>query len=120
MIPQVLWLALLFQPSPEPLFAAIRQVESAQNCSAVGDGGRSLGCYQISQAYWADACDYAGYDWPYQWVWLPPKAEQVMRWYWARYGAETDEQRARVHNGGPRGGRRHCTIGYWKLVKKEM
>ena len=40
--------------------------------------------------------------------------------YWARYGATTDEQRARSHNGGPRGPQRASTLGYWASVKKYL
>ena len=37
------------------LLDAVGQVESGGNPHAVGDGGRSLGPYQITSAYWADA-----------------------------------------------------------------
>lgn len=38
-----------------PKLAAI---ESSGNPSAVGDGGKSLGMYQISKAAWTDACNW--------------------------------------------------------------
>ena len=82
MIPQLLWLALLFQPSPDPLLAAIRQVESGNQLWVIGDGGESVGCYQIGRAYWQDGCEYAGVNWPYAWALLPPRA--LGSFFWRR------------------------------------
>lgn len=86
-----------------------------------GDGGRSIGPFQIQRGYWADArvagryedCRRADY------------ARGVMVAYWRRYCpaamADGDVQTlARVHNGGPAGSRRKTTIGYWMKVKKVM
>ena len=87
---------------PNPLFAAIRQVESGGDDFAVGDNGMSRGPYQIGMAYWTDACSHAGVQWDYlSLVWSRPHCEQIMLWYWERYGAQTDEDRIRLHNGGP-------------------
>jgi hypothetical protein len=114
------------QAAAEPsarLYAAIRAVESAGSGGgdAVGDNGRSLGAYQISQAYWADACQFGGVRWDYaSGVRDEARCRQVMAWYWQRYGARTDEQRARIHNGGPRGHLRKSTLGYWARVRKAL
>ena len=107
---------LLSLPAPGGwrLFAAIRQVESAGDDFAVGDDGCSRGPYQITRAYWTDA----RVPWPYDpYVWSARHCEVVMVRYWARYGARTDEQRARMHNGGPRGHRKRCALRYWRAVK---
>ena len=40
--------------------------------------------------------------------------------YWTRYGAVTDEQRARIWNGGPRGMSKAATLPYWAKVQKEL
>ena len=40
--------------------------------------------------------------------------------YWRRYGAETDEQKARVWNGGPRGMSKKATERYWRKVESEL
>ena len=103
------------------LLAAIRQVESGGNSQAVGDGGTRRGAYQIYRRYWADGIARGGVYWDYDvYVWDPQKSEQVIRWYWLRYGAKTDEQRARQHNGGPQGHRKAATLGYWAKVTAAM
>ena len=124
----VLYLALapvLTAPPPsqdlQPLFDALWQVESTGRIRVVGDGGRSKGPYQISRAYWKDACQFGGVNWDYdRYVWSRPHCQAVMKWYWQRYGARTDEQRARIHNGGPRGDQTPRTLAYWRKVQREM
>tara|TARA_Y100000310_G_scaffold174686_1_gene174800 strand:+ start:209 stop:808 length:600 start_codon:yes stop_codon:yes gene_type:complete len=119
------------EPKPYPLiiitsgekrlFAAIREVESGGDDYAVGDGGKSRGAYQIGRAYWKDAIEHGGVDWNYDlWVWVRPHSEQVMRWYWERYDARTHEEKARIHNGGPRGMEKKATIKYWQKVQREI
>ena len=101
----------------ERLLTAIRTVESGGNDLAVGDGGKALGPYQIHRSYWKDACEYAGVNWNYRTcVWDRAKCEQVIGWYWERYGAITDEQRIRMHQGGPRGPYKTCTLAYYRRV----
>jgi len=106
-------------PAPlRPLYNAIRQVESAGDDYAIGDEGDSLGPYQISSAYWADACEYAGVQWDYhELVWSRSHCEQAMSWYWQRYGAKTDEDRARLHVAGPT---MKGSDEYWTKVKAIM
>lgn len=102
----------------ERLFAAIRQVESGGDDRAVGDGGRSRGPYQIGRAYWRDGGgNPADYD---RLVWGRAACEQIMLRYWQRYGATTDEQRARMHNGGPRGMKIGATVKYWQRIQTEL
>jgi len=80
-----------------------------------------LGAYQIGTAYWRDGCEAGGVQWDYlRLVWSRAHAEQVMEWYWKRYGAKSDEQRARMHNGGPAGPTRHSTEQYWQRVRNLM
>jgi hypothetical protein len=69
--------------------------------------------------YWQDGCEYGGVKWPYRTgVKDPAKCRQVMRWYFARYGAKTDEQKARCHNAGSNWKNRYAaTNGYWAKVK---
>jgi len=114
-------------PAPAPrfttrqLFAAIRQVESGGNDNAVGDGGLSLGPYQITKPYWQEACEHLGVDWDYEtFVWNRGRCEDVMVAYWDRWKAGTGEARARMHNGGPRGHRKQSTLNYWWKVKRVM
>ena len=114
--------AMLFLSSPvearRPLLDAIRQVESGGDAKAVGDSGSSKGPMQIGRLYWQDATEYGKVDWSYDdLVWSRPHCEQIVAWYWARYGAETDEQRARMHVAGPDGPWQDCSLDYWQKVK---
>jgi hypothetical protein len=68
------------------LLAAIRQVESAGNDRAVGDGGKSRGPFQIQRAYWREAVagtDAAGWDYDKH-VWDPERAGYVVWLHWSR------------------------------------
>lgn len=101
------------------LFSVIRQVESGGNDYAVGDDGRSRGPVQCGRAAWKDACEYGKADLDYdEYVWNYAACKQVMTWYWARYGCDTDEKKARCWNGGPAGYLKESTIPYWKKVKE--
>jgi len=107
----------------ERLLAAIRQVESGGDPAAVGDGGRSLGAYQISLAYWAD-----GGGRRERWR-LDARDDaacrSIIRAYWRRYcpaalAGEDLQTLARVHNGGPTGARKAATLPYWRAVRAEL
>lgn len=106
-----------------PLLDAIMRVESGGDCNAIGDGGSSIGPYQIGKAYWIDAC---GADTNYEkYVRDRGACEAVMFAYWNRYCrkamSELDfETMARVHNGGPRGATKSATVKYWRRVKAAM
>lgn len=112
-------------PDLRRLLDAIRQVETggiADPSKAVGDGGASLGPYQIQRAYWRDS----GVPGRYEQVRDRAYAERVMLAYWQRHckHALADgnlEWLARVHNGGPRAPLRpSATNGYWTKVNREM
>lgn len=106
------------------LFDAIRKVETGGHVdpgSASGDGGRSLGPYQISRAYWKDS----GVAGRYEMVRSRSYAERVMIAYWKRYSPRSlkrcDSQTlARIHNGGPKGATRGSTRSYWLRVRSEL
>jgi hypothetical protein len=107
-----------------PLFKAIRTVETGGKPSArdaVGDGGRSIGPYQISRAYWADS----GVNGEWRRCKTHSSAEAAMLAYWKRYCPDAlrrgdFETLARVHNGGPSGHRKAATAGYWDRVESEL
>jgi len=105
-----------FPPPPQPrvLFDAIRQVESGGDDGAVGDSGRSVGPYQCGLAAWLDGRGRRQ-DWP-RMAYCRPAVERAMEAYWLRYGAVTDEQKARIWNGGPRGMAKTATLAYWLKV----
>ncbi len=100
------------------LFAAIRQVESGGDDSSVGDGGRSVGPYQCGLAAWLDGGGRKQ-DYP-RLAYDRAATEAVMLAYWKRYGAETDEQKARTWNGGPAGESKRATLSYWNKVRKAI
>ena len=89
--------------------AAIRMVESGDDPSAVGDGGRAIGCYQVWENYWKDAVEFSGLGGNYRDCFKRDYADRVVREYMKRYCTEkrlgrkpTWEDIARMHNGGPR------------------
>lgn len=115
-------IAISLAATPRQTLDAIRQVESGGNVNAVGDGGRSIGPYQIQRAYWLDS-RVPGH---YEQVRDTAYAERVVIAYWRRYEPDAlrrgdAETLARLHNGGP-GWRKHraATDGYWRKVRKQL
>lgn len=107
------------------LIAAIEQVESGGDIHAIGDGGRALGCMQIWDVCFDDVKHYPelrGYQ--YQDVTKRHVAHLVFHAYMRRYATAhrlghepTDEDRARIWNGGPNGYKKQSTQKYWEKVK---
>lgn len=101
------------------LFYAIWMVESnGQVNPPDGDGGKSIGPFQITKPYWQDA------DMPYG-VYEDCRkldyAMEVMERYWKLYVPEAYENKdfeilARVHNGGPNGADKKHTLRYWYKI----
>ena len=103
----------------EGLLDAIASVESNGNARAVGDKGRAIGTYQIHRRYWKDGTRFLGVDWSYDLARDPAKARQVVKAYLLRYGkGKTLLQKARIHNGGPRGHRKKATVKYARKIAK--
>ena len=109
------------------LLAAMCEVESNGDCSKVGLVGE-LGCYQIRECFWIDALEHApDIGGEYEDVIDREYAEKVIYAFWDRYATEerlgrpvTDEDRARMHNGGPNGYKKTKTIKYWDKVQNEL
>ena len=120
LIPVLLAACLSAAPPSDGFFAAVRQVESAGNDRALGDCGRSVGPYQCGLLAWLDGGGKRR-DWP-RLAYSRTATERVMRAYWARYGAATDEDRARCWNAGPkwRTRARSASAAYWKRVRAEL
>jgi hypothetical protein len=103
---------------------AIRTVETGGERdpdSAIGDGGRALGAYQIHRAYWLDATasDPALRALGYESVADRDVAERVVLAYLTRYAPNWNlETVARIHNGGPKGHTRNGTKAYAAKVAK--
>lgn len=114
------------------LLNAMQYVESRGYSCAVGDNGRSLGPYQIMEGYYNDAVEfnpslkYGGYK--YSNVVGPRSydySEKVVMSYMGRYAtrqrlgrAPTNEDIARIHNGGPNGFKSAATLPYWIKVNE--
>lgn len=106
------------------LVDAIHMVETSGRTGPIkGDNGAALGPLQIHKACWIDANLPGKYsdcaDLTY--------AKRVFRAYMARYATErrlgrpvTDEDRARIWNGGPNGYKKKATLPYWNKVRKEL
>lgn len=106
------------------LVDAIHQVETGGRLGPVrGDGGKALGPLQIHRVCWLDAKVPGRYedcaDLSY--------SKRVFAAYMERYATErrlgrpvTDEDRARIWNGGPNGYKKKATIKYWNKVKEYL
>ena len=118
----------------EELLRAIAKVESNGDVNAVGDGGQSIGKYQIKRAYYQDAVEYdsslKGSGKQYESCKGPGSDEyskRVIRAYMKRYATPerlgrtpTNEDIARIHNGGPDAWKNESTKGYWEKVRREL
>ncbi len=105
----------------DKLLDAIATVESRNDPTAVGDGGRAAGVYQIHRSYWADATRILGVAWDYREAQDPHKARQVVRAYLCHYGSgRTLLDMARIHNGGPRGYRKAATVAYARKIRQVL
>jgi hypothetical protein len=103
----------------DELLDAIAKVESQSDPDAVGDSGRAIGSYQIHKRYWADGTRILGVDWSYQEAKDPAKARAVVRAYLMHYGRNrTLLEKARIHNGGPRGYRKDATLAYARKIAR--
>lgn len=105
----------------EGFLARLAAVESGGNDAAVNASEDAHGRYQIRAPYLADANEALGTSYTLADCHDPAIAAAVVRAYLMRYGTAferrtgrtaTDEDLARIHNGGPRGAEREATIGY--------
>lgn len=108
------------------LLDAMCEVESGCDPDVIGDNGNAIGPYQIWEVYWTDAIEHdSSIGGQYSDCMNKEYAEKVIFTYWDRYATEerlehipTDEDRARIHNGGPNGHKKESTVKYWKKVQK--
>ena len=131
-------LEAVYQTVPsDRLWNAIQKVETGGVYDpeiAVGDHGAAIGPLQIHRVYYNDAVQfdpslqsgqYNGYT--YDKCMGPGSFEyskKVGDAYMARYATAkrlghtpTDEDFARIHNGGPNGWKSRSTLGYWQKVQ---
>lgn len=105
----------------------IAWVESRCNPSAINFSSNAYGMYQIRALYLQDANMLLGTAYTLNDMLDPVKAEKVVRAYLGHWGAKfakrngrqpTEEELARIHNGGPRGAERDCTLAYAGLYRE--
>ena len=134
-------LAAVYQNVPsDRLWNAIQKVETGGAYDpeiAIGDNGAAIGPLQIHEVYYNDAVQfdpslqsgqYAGYT--YKNCMGPGSfdySKKVGDAYMARYATAkrlghtpTDEDFARIHNGGPNGWKNSSTLGYWHKVQAAL
>ena len=109
---------------PDEVLSKLAYVESHGDPNAFHKGTGSFGLYQIRMPYLADANKFMGTDYTLNDMFNPDKAELVVRAYLGYWGARfeerhgrppTNEELARIHNGGPRGAERKSTLKYAAL-----
>ena len=113
--------------SERQLLDAICQVESRgrEDC-ADGDGGRSIGPFQISRSYWRDAVEFEpSLGGSFDDCRKRDYAERVVRTYMRRYVPGAWERLdapviSRTHNGGPIGAQKPATVSYWRKVQRAL
>lgn len=111
------------------LLDAIEFVESNANPSAVGDGGKSIGSFQITKAYVDDVNRIYNKRYTHKDRHDRQKSRQMTILYLLHYGRlyeretkkeATYEILSRIHNGGPRGMYKDSTLPYWFKVKNRI
>ena len=131
------FIAFTGQKISRELYDAIAKVATGgskdPDC-AVGDNGKAYGRYQIWEVYYKDAVEFNPSLSNGGKTWKNTKghgskaySEEVMQSYMNRYATEarlgrtpTNEDIARIHNGGPDGYKEESTLKYWEKVKKYL
>ena len=106
---------------------ALAKVESGMNDAAVNREEGAVGRFQIRQCYLDDANEAIGKSYALSEMSDPRKAMEVVCAYLTRYAPAfearaghpaTVEDLARIHNGGPRGAEKDCTLDYARRFRK--
>lgn len=101
---------------------AIIQVESGGDDSAVGDGGKAVGCLQIHPQMVEDVNRILKKE-VYTLDDRKDRAKSItmFRIYSSHYTPSWNRELvARRWNGGPRGDKKKATLAYWKKVKAHL
>ena len=130
-------MAFTGQKISRELYDAIAKVETGGSIDPdceVGDDGKAYGWYQIWETYYKDDVEFNPSLSNGGKTWKNTKghgskaySEEVMQSYMNRYATEarlgrtpTNEDIARIHNGGPDGYKEESTLKYWEKVKKYL
>ena len=107
------------------LIYAICKVESNNGMYVVGDNGKAIGCLQIWKSVVDDVNKYSKVKYTYVDRYDKVKSYEMFKLYIGHYATEkrlgrkpTNEDIARIWNGGPNGYKKTSTIKYWNKVKK--
>ena len=104
-----------------PLIAALITVESNGRDNAIGDGGAAIGVLQIHRQVVLDVNRIAGTSYVHSQMTNRIVARRVCEIYLTRYAAgKTNEEAARIWNGGPTGYKKSATLAYWNKVKRNL
>ena len=114
--------AIANAPSDKDLFKAICLWEGRGkiDLDAINKSEDAHGPAQIRPGYLKDSNEYLKTSYTLEDCHDYAIAFQVTKGYWARYGAKTPEQKARMHNGGLYGHQRKATLKYWAGVKSYL
>jgi hypothetical protein len=103
------------------LIDAIILVESGGQDMAIGDGTRARGPLQIHAAVVEDVNRFAGTSYSWKGMTNRVAARQVCYLYLQRYAkGSSNEEAARIWNGGPTGPSKTATKCYWMRVSREI
>ena len=109
------------------LLHAITYVESRGDNSAIGDGGLAHGSLQIHKGVVLDVNRVYGTNYTHNDAFDRASAVDLFYKYLSIYAIErrlghppTDEDKARIWNGGPNGFKKSATVGYWQKVRRAL
>ena len=105
----------------DPLIAAIIQVESGGDTLAYNSKEDAVGCLQIRPIMVREVNRLLGKDsFTLSDRWSKVKSIQMFNILRSHLKGASDEQIARVWNGGYNGKNNPKTLGYWKKVRKQF
>ena len=111
----------------DSLINAIIKVESNDNVNVIGDNGKAVGCMQIWKVVVDDVNKVSKLQYNYNDRFNTEKSIEIFQLYINKYATAkrlgrtpTDEDMARIWNGGPNGFKKAGTKQYWLKVKAEL
>ena len=111
----------------DSLINAIIKVESNDNVNAIGDNGKAVGCMQIWKVVVDDVNKVSKLKYNYNDRFNKEKSIEIFKMYINKYATAkrlgrtpTNEDMARIWNGGPNGFKKAGTKQYWLKVKAEL
>ena len=116
----ILILALASSASAyERLIPALIAVESSGHNNLVGDNCKAYGCLQIHQEVVDDVNKLYHMHYTHDDCFNRDASIRICQLYLKHYANNrSDEQQARIWNGGPLGYKKSATIKYWNRVKQ--